>query len=742
MVSGRVGILHPYNDILRNVVIDHAALSNDGVDRAVVALNIAQQDAAMLGSKIAHKAVFAAVLALPFIAHPAVAHAQSKELVSEYIANQKFYGRVMQDPDARQELKNSLDTMFDTLKNKYGVVPDEVKAPRLRELVGNARTYAEFAGTIYGVMTHDQKLYANGEMSPKEIQEFVALQQEVIAWNVFFLRFNVEFDPLWNQGKLENVGNLFNVFVGNPGLKGNPRTDVCSTATVMLMASLIAEGFPKNSVSAVAVDFNYGDKDDTGKHAALLVKIKGKVDGMTGEKGIIEDLTEGHPHDAANGLFVNWGFVQNGTPHHVIETLVNGTDKRKVIVVADPELKYVRFGPVSSLDKESGEFFDNIIMNEVGRSELADGIRFRDVMDKRLVDANNLFINLKRNEPASEAYKDIIREIDERIQSLQGMKKDQFNDFVGGILMDGKPLRISQVIGQLKEQRNDALMGEENAVLARGMDALNNVNALFNQKDYKGAYHTGAELMLYIDSKVQSLTDSGLGKTGSTWKDDQGHPIDGYALIDQLKKQHNEAEKMKANANIGEAIAFIDRITADISAVNKEDYREAAKSYAAIMSMIDSEIAFRKDAGLDKISEEMSLWNTGKKNLGGAEVLGQLIDKQKEVKELFDQNALKVLKTKGLKVGNPRGDKAMQSGPENLDKYGGIDLNAANLKLLIKRDGKGFPLPVNMQDMEQLRNIQGFAPEIIEIRPAVNLPVFSELQQKFQSAPFGAILEK
>ena len=64
---------------------------------------------------------------------------------------------------------------------------------------------------------------------------------------------------------------------------------------------------------------------------------------------------------------------------------------------------------------------------------------------------------------------------------------------------------------------------------------------------------------------------------------------------------------------------------------------------------------------------------------------------------------------------------------------GGIDLNSANLNLQIKRDGKGAPLPLVQQDMAQLSHIQGFEPEIIEIKAAMNLPILSELQQKLQS---------
>ena len=65
---------------------------------------------------------------------------------------------------------------------------------------------------------------------------------------------------------------------------------------------------------------------------------------------------------------------------------------------------------------------------------------------------------------------------------------------------------------------------------------------------------------------------------------------------------------------------------------------------------------------------------------------------------------------------------------------GGIDFNAANLNLQIKRDGRGVPLPLAQQDMAQLSKIQGFVPQIIEIKSAVNFPILSELQQKLQAS--------
>ncbi|MBF0523215.1 MAG: hypothetical protein HQL24_09195 [Candidatus Omnitrophica bacterium] len=51
-------------------------------------------------------------------------------------------------------------------------------------------------------------------------------------------------------------------------------------------------------------------------------------------------------------------------------------------------------------------------------------------------------------------------------------------------------------------------------------------------------------------------------------------------------------------------------------------------------------------------------------------------------------------------------------------RNGGIDLNAANLDLEIKRDGKGMPLPVAQQNIENI-HIEGLIPMILDIKPAV-----------------------
>jgi len=58
---------------------------------------------------------------------------------------------------------------------------------------------------------------------------------------------------------------------------------------------------------------------------------------------------------------------------------------------------------------------------------------------------------------------------------------------------------------------------------------------------------------------------------------------------------------------------------------------------------------------------------------------------------------------------------------------GGIDFNAAHLNLQIKRDGKGIPLPISQQDLENIK-IDGLTPIIIDIKPTTSLTIFLELK--------------
>jgi hypothetical protein len=71
-------------------------------------------------------------------------------------------------------------------------------------------------------------------------------------------------------------------------------------------------------------------------------------------------------------------------------------------------------------------------------------------------------------------------------------------------------------------------------------------------------------------------------------------------------------------------------------------------------------------------------------------------------------------------------DGAMKTETVNRSDLGGIDFNAANLNLQIKRDGKGVPLPISQQNLENI-HIDGLIPVILNIKPVLETPLLSEL---------------
>ncbi|MBF0330420.1 MAG: hypothetical protein HQL17_00665 [Candidatus Omnitrophica bacterium] len=62
---------------------------------------------------------------------------------------------------------------------------------------------------------------------------------------------------------------------------------------------------------------------------------------------------------------------------------------------------------------------------------------------------------------------------------------------------------------------------------------------------------------------------------------------------------------------------------------------------------------------------------------------------------------------------------------DSLKAKGGIDLGDGHLNMIIRRDSNNIPLPVAQQGIERFK-IDGLVPEILDIRPAASLPLFSQ----------------
>ncbi|MBI5024546.1 MAG: hypothetical protein HZC18_06030 [Candidatus Omnitrophica bacterium] len=76
-------------------------------------------------------------------------------------------------------------------------------------------------------------------------------------------------------------------------------------------------------------------------------------------------------------------------------------------------------------------------------------------------------------------------------------------------------------------------------------------------------------------------------------------------------------------------------------------------------------------------------------------------------------------------------NKGMQAAFKQQDKptdLGGIDINPAFLKLLVKRDGKGVPVPVGNVNLKDT-DIYGFEPVISKVEQVDNLPAFIGIEE-------------
>lgn len=101
--------------------------------------------------------------------------------------------------------------------------------------------------------------------------------------------------------------------------------------------------------------------------------------------------------------------------------------------------------------------------------------------------------------------------------------------------------------------------------------------------------------------------------------------------------------------------------------------------------------------------------------------------------ETFSQELQTIIKERFAEQSKVLSEQGQNRTVKDEAMKGGIDLNAANLNLQIKRDGNGVPLPISQQDLEHM-NIDGLVPVIMEIKPATTLPIFSQLNVPSSSA--------
>lgn len=689
------------------------------IDRTTVALNPSAPDAAMSG--ILRKLALGTLLALPLTAAPAI-HAQSREFGEIYRNNQIYYHRNLTANQAHEELKDNLDQMLTGLKTRYGtIVPDEVDAPFLRSAAGRARTYAEFTASVHAALQPLLERQRAGRMSRSDLRAYVAVQNQVIRWAYFFWYSNVDYDEFgWKQKLLDStnssVWDMSNTILGNARLQGNPRTFVCSISSVMLMSTLYDLGFfdrsHEQAVSMMKVNVNFSgiDQDAQGGHAALLVKT---ADG----KARFIDLVQG---DNPSYQISDWKLINEGIPHQEMTITDNRGVSHKVSVT-----------PLR-LQQARGEEFDAVIKNVKGRALVSQGLADVKVMDHGLVLAQNLY-DANDYEGASQAYAAVTRQADERIRSLRPLR-GQFNDLLMSVQDNttGKPIGISEVIERMTRDRNEAVMGQGNADLSGILDGMGKARAYFKEQKYREASAVASKLIAEIDRNVSTMTGSGITRVRqgqSSWRDEEGTPISGLFVVNRMTKTRTLAQTIQANAAIGEGAAALEDVTGNIEKANalleQKKYQEASLAYASILQEIDGNIKSLTAKGVGTIPPELSTWQDDRgRKLGGQWPILELRRVRLEVSEFYQTSS------RAAQV-----DRAMLSGiQQGKDKYGGIDLNAAHLKLEIEQRSSPVALSLPPEDLKLLSGIQGFVPRIIQITPAASLPVLNDLSAGLHSA--------
>ncbi len=96
---------------------------------------------------------------------------------------------------------------------------------------------------------------------------------------------------------------------------------------------------------------------------------------------------------------------------------------------------------------------------------------------------------------------------------------------------------------------------------------------------------------------------------------------------------------------------------------------------------------------------------------------------------IFSKNVTSMAKEGELLAALLNQDAAQAS---NADDLGGIDLDPAHFNMRIKRDAEGVVLPAALQDLKYFENIQGLVPNILEIKPAEDVPILREIQQEIK----------
>ena len=352
----------------------------------------------------------------------------------------------------------------------------------------------------------------------------------------------------------------------------------------------------------------------------------------------------------------------------------------------------------------------------------------------------------ERNESILAAIQEHIFLIDE----LDAIKTilSNWRDMVDGALKEpffnekpditGDELIISLGLDTLKDgidalgrQRNSMMSEWERDKLSRSVKEAFGINDKNYLDTLMIAGYLGNLPVLYAEGQradLKAYVDEYNEKEGQDFYKDGRHMFDGWSYLELLS-----SDLVRTIPDVYEALE-----AADSKIINKHILSKINKS-TLTDGIMDSAPAGWTREHVEKVllPELRAIVNYHQQYVNPLYLLDAFDGSYKEGRRRSD--ALRKVQDALVKMGGELDDLTAQSDfsrqmierIENEKNTGGIDFNPRLLDLQIKRDGRGVPLPLPMQDVENI-NIEGLYPIIINIAPAniQTMPFLSRLKEQ------------
>ena len=151
---------------------------------------------------------------------------------------------------------------------------------------------------------------------------------------------------------------------------------------------------------------------------------------------------------------------------------------------------------------------------------------------------------------------------------------------------------------------------------------------------------------------------------------------------------------------------------------NEGHYPEALEEYKGVLLAIER----TRDRYVPLKSQVGTIELEGGERSDFLDFIGMNLDRLKGIAEAGIKDVKRFVPQRGDGKQHQKSNFAMA---DQAMAKGGIDLNQANMAMQIKRDGKGVPLPVSQQSLEDI-HIDGLTPTVLSIKSLTHLPMLSE----------------